>query len=137
MSVWAPGMAPCVVVAFRHHVDQNQRIAVETHGSHSVFQQLATRPPRSIGSDITSRPSRYNNNIISKTQQQYCTTTSMVRQHRYPHRLRGLPPIKLRGLRSTTPTDNPTRVHFYPHRRPRLEASVSSPQCYMTLRRTS
>jgi hypothetical protein len=51
--------------------------------------------------------------------------------------LRGSPLIKLGGLRSTTPSDSLTRVHFYLHRRPRLEVSASSPQCYGTLHQIS
>jgi hypothetical protein len=52
-------------------------------------------------------------------------------------RFRSSPLIRLWGLWSTTPTDSLTRVHFYLHRRPRLEASASSPQCYGTLCQTS
>jgi hypothetical protein len=39
--VWALEMAPHVALGFWHHVDQNQRIAIETRRSQSVFQQLA------------------------------------------------------------------------------------------------
>jgi hypothetical protein len=52
-------------------------------------------------------------------------------------RLGGSQPIRLGGLRSTTPIGNPTQVHFYLHRQPRLEASALSPQWYETLCQTS
>jgi hypothetical protein len=52
-------------------------------------------------------------------------------------RLRCLSLISLWGLRSTTPIDGPTWIHCYLHCGPRLEASVSWPQWYGTLRQIS
>jgi hypothetical protein len=65
----------------------------------------------------------------------------LPRQHHHQHdsgtqyvlpwlaiRLRGSPPIRLGGLRSITPRDSLTQVHFYLHQRSQLEASASSPQ---------
>jgi hypothetical protein len=115
---WSPHALTCLSCMYKFH-HRHDSTAMSCHSQHRR------------GSDNTPRP--------TLPWQRHCQQDLGARRvlPRLSIQLRGSPPIRLGGFRSTTPTNGLSWTCFYLHHRSRLEMSASSPQCCGTLRRTN